>query len=235
MTITESRPALWTSMPGWGIAADLTPPELIQARRLGVLRRLMAAGIAGLLLIGAGGYYLARAENASASTDLATVQQRTAQLLELGQSYSAVVQIQGTIVQVEAHIAQVMGADVDLSALMGDLESTLPETMTIDRESVTISTAGVADAADPAAENSAADSGLDTSGLSRIGSITISGTGQTLDDLSDYIDRLHTITGLVDVLPVSNSISSTNESGTEFSLTAGLTDALLTHRFDVGG
>ena len=73
MTITEERPALWSAMPGWGIAADLIPPELINARQLKVLRKLMAAGIVALLVVCAGGYYLAAAENSSASADLATV------------------------------------------------------------------------------------------------------------------------------------------------------------------
>ena len=29
MTITAERPTLWSAMPGWGIAADLTPRELL--------------------------------------------------------------------------------------------------------------------------------------------------------------------------------------------------------------
>ena len=56
MTITQERPALWSAMPGWGIAADLTPKELINARQLKVLRKVMAAGIVTLLIVGAGGY-----------------------------------------------------------------------------------------------------------------------------------------------------------------------------------
>ena len=75
--------------------------------------------------------------------------------------------------------------------------------------------------------------GLDTSGLPRIGTVTISGTGQTLDDLPDYVDRLQRSAGLVDVLPISNSLAGT--TGTDFTITMGLTSALLSHRFDVGG
>jgi hypothetical protein len=131
----------------------------------------------------------------------------------------------------------VMTGDVDIAALQGQLSSNLPATMIITNEAITISVAGVAGASNPAAtglDTAGLDtSGLDTSGLPRIGTVTMNGTGQTLDDLSNYLDRLQTITGLVDVLPVSNSIAST--SGTEFSLTAGLTDAILSHRYDVGG
>jgi hypothetical protein len=116
-----------------------------------------------------------------------------------------------------------MGADVDLAVLMNELSSSQPSTMTIDQESITISAAGVADAT---------ASGLDTTGMPRIGTITLSGTGQSIDDLSDYVDALSAITGLVDIVPVSNSAS---DASTQFSITIGLTGASLSHRFDAGG
>jgi hypothetical protein len=228
MTITEERPTLWSAMPGWGIAADLTPKELINARQLKVLRKVMAAGFVALLVVGAGGYYLAAAENSSASADLVTVSDRTAQLQGVSHGYADVVSIQQSVGQVKAQVAQVMSADVDLAGLMGDLSSSLPDTMTITQEAITISTAGVAGTSETA-------SGLDTSGLPRIGNVKIGGTGQTLDDLADYIDRLHTVPGLVDVLPVTNTVSTSGASGTQFSVSAGLTNAAFSHRFDVAG
>jgi hypothetical protein len=230
VTITQERPALWSALPGWGITADLTPRELINARQLKVLRRVMAAGIVALLVACAVGYYLAAEENSTATADLASVQDRTAQLQGEGRGYSDVVSIQRSVGQVKDNIAQLMTADVDLSALMASLSSDLPATMTITEEAITISPAGVA-----GADSSASASGLDTSGLPRIGIIKLSGTGQTLDDLSDYIDRLHAVPGLVDVLPVANAVATSGGSGTQFSLSAGLTNAALSHRFDVGG
>jgi len=232
MTITAERPANFRSMPGWGIAADLIPPELINARRLKALRKLLAAGVVALVAVCAGGFYLAARENAAAAADLAVVEEQTAQLEEVGRGYSDVVLIQGSVRQIQSQIAQVMGGDVDLAALMGALQSNLPTTMTIDQEAIAISTAGVAGAA-----SATPGSGLDTSGLPRIGTITMSGTGQTLDDLADYIDRLRKVTGLVDVIPVSNTISESGTgtgTGTQYSITMGLTDPLLSHRFDVG-
>jgi hypothetical protein len=227
--VVDEPTALWSSLPGWGIAANLIPPELIAARRLKSLRKLLGAGIAALLLIGSFGYYLAALENADANADLVVAQAQTAQLRDQSLGYAGVIAIQGTINEVNTQLAQVMSADVDLAALMGELSSNLPATMIITQESITISPAGVADST----TDSTTASGLDTSGLPRIGTITITGTGQALDNLSDYVDRLRTITGVVDVLPVSNSLSG--ESGTEFNVTAGLTDAALSHRFDVGG
>lgn len=223
------RPALWNSLPGWGIAADLTPPELINSRQLSTLRKLMAAGLVLLLLVCAGGYYLAAREKADARVDMDAAQSRTKELQRVGDSYSSVVAIQGSVKQVQAQVTQVMGADVDLVALLVILESNLPKTMVIKQESITINTVGVV-----GATGVPAGSSLDTSGLPRIGTITMSGTGQALDDLSDYIDRLEVVPGLVDVVPISNTASAATPE-TQFSLTIGLTNALLSHRFDVGG
>jgi hypothetical protein len=189
----------------------------------------LAAGIVALLAIGAGGQYLAARESASAAADLASAQERTAELQGVGLGYSDVVEIQGSVSQIKTQIAEVMSADVDLVALMGQLQSSLPTTMTIDREAIMISRAGVAGAA------AATPGSLDTSGLPRIGTITISGTGQNIDDLSDYIDRLRVIPGLVDVIPVSNTGTVTDTGlRTQYNITMGLTDVLLSHRFDVG-
>ncbi len=223
------RPAIWTALPGWGIAADLTPPELVNARHLKLLRKLMAVGLVLLLLACAGGYYLAAGEKTAAATDRKTAQGQTEQLERVGRSFSSVVAIQGSVSQVQTEVAEVMGGDVDLVALMVALQSNLPKAMVITQESITISTAAVV-----GATGVTAGTGLDTSGLPRIGTIAITGAGRALNDLSDYVDNLQAVPGLVDVLPVSNTAASAT-SGTQFSLTIGLTNVLLSHRFDVGG
>ena len=43
--IATGQPDSWGGMPGWDVVADLTPPELINMRWLGVLRRRIAAGL----------------------------------------------------------------------------------------------------------------------------------------------------------------------------------------------
>ena len=63
MTTLMARPGngdtLWASMPGWGIVADLTPPELVESRRLKALRKLIAVCLgAVVLLLRAAGYAL---------------------------------------------------------------------------------------------------------------------------------------------------------------------------------
>ena len=71
---------------------------------------MLAAGIVALLVVGAGGQYLAAQRNSSASADLASAAERTAQLQGVGLGYSDVVAIQRSVSQVKTQIAQVMSA-----------------------------------------------------------------------------------------------------------------------------
>ena len=132
--------------------------------------------------------------------------------------------MQGTVTDVQAQIAKLMGGDVDLVNLMDRIRNDLPSTMTIRQESVTIALGATTSTGTKPA------TGLDTSGQVRIGNITISGTAKALDDLSVYVDRLAAVPGIVDVLPASNIADAT---GVQYNLTLGLTDKLLSHRFDV--
>ena len=66
MTALAAPERLWVMAAGWGIAADLTPPEIVSARRLSRLRRWIAIALAGLAVLVAGGYGLAMIENNTA-------------------------------------------------------------------------------------------------------------------------------------------------------------------------
>lgn len=224
MTATlEPTTTLWSNRPGWGIAADLIPPELINSRQLSLLRKLIAGALVVLLLVCAGGYYLAKRQNSAASDTSATVAARTLQLQKESRQYGNVTRIEGTVAQVQGQVATLMTGDIDLVPLLKSLRTSLPAPMTINQESVTLTPATLAAAS--------AGTGLDTSGLARIGTITVGGSGRALTDLATYVDRLKAVVGLVDVTPVSNTAS---KGGTQFSLTVGLTSAALSHRFDVG-
>jgi hypothetical protein len=210
-------------MPGWGIAADLTPPELVNSRQLKLLRRWLAVGLVALLVACAGGYVLAVRQHSSASDALDQVQQHTLELQANVRKYAAVTQIQGKVSEVEAQIATLMSGDVDVVTLLTQIRSSLPKTMTIATESVTINLTGVAASA-------GSTSSLDTSGLPRIGNVSLSGKGATLDDLASFVDRLKLVPGVVDVLPITNTRIN---AGAQYSLSLGLTNALISHRFDV--
>src|SRR4051794_7261014 len=98
MTATLASPSqIWNSMPGWGIVADLTPSELIVARRIKTIQKLIVAGLALILILLGGLFGYALLHSHTASSDLAVEQDRS-QVLIAGQSkYSGVTQVQASI------------------------------------------------------------------------------------------------------------------------------------------
>lgn len=221
---TIARPKeLWNTMPGWGIVANLTPPELLAARKLRVIRKLLAVGLVLMLVIGAAGYTYAAIQRSAASGDLASEQARTAALQVQQRKYSGVVQIQGTITQVQSELAGLLKNDVDFEALLGQIRSRLPAGMTVGQLSVVLDNGAVSSATGGGAA-------LDASGLTHIGTVTLSGTGTRLSDVSTYVDKLKTITGVVEPYPASNQSA---DAGVQYSVQLTLTDELLTHAHDL--
>jgi type IV pilus assembly protein PilN len=218
---TDDR--LWSSMPGWGIVADLTPPELIARRHLRVLRKLIVVGLTLVVVACAGGFALAYQKNASADSDHNAVTAGNEQLSRQLDSpaFRHVVQIQGTVTKVQGQVAALMKNDVDLPTLLATLNADLPDTMAISGLTVTLTSATTA--------VTAGGTGLDTSGKTVIGTVTVTGSGRTLDDLPEYIDRLAKVTGVANLVPTSNLA---DKGSAKFNLTFELTSKLYSHRYD---
>lgn len=227
MTATVEPVALWRTRPGWGIAADLTPPELINSRELKVLRRLLGAGLVILMIICVGGYVLAARHRSAALAENNREQVAADALQSDLDRYGGITRMQGTVTQVQAQIATVMASDVDLAQLMARLSSSLPARMTIGSESVVISTAAATGATGAIGATGATGP---AAAAQSIGTVTLSGGGRTVDDLATYVDKLALVPGVIDVVPTTTSLSS---KGMQYSVALVLTGAVLSHRFDL--
>jgi hypothetical protein len=226
MTTISSPAQIWNTMPGWGIVADLTPPELTASRRLAVIRKALLVGLISLVVLLLIGYGYAFRTKHVASSALAAEQARTSRLLIEQNKYGVVTQLHGSIASVDVQLASLMNGDVGFSTTVGQLVSALPPTMAISDLEVQVSPAGAAAAT--AAQG--ATTSLDTSGHQAIGRVTVSGSSHSLDDLPGYLAKLKQITGVIDVVPVSNQVSG---PAVQFNVTLSLTDQVLTHRFDL--
>jgi Tfp pilus assembly protein PilO len=208
-------------MPGWGIAADLTPPELVASRRLHKLRKAIVVCLVLVVLLCVAGYAWAFLRHSSASSDLDAANARTAQLTAQQARYAGVTQIQSTTAGVQSKVAALMKDDVDVPKLLADLRAALPATMAIKQLSLTLTP-----------ESAHAVTGAVVplpSAHATIGKITMSGSGRAFDDLSSYVEKLAAIPGVTNVLPGTNVADA---AGTQFSLTLDLTDQLYSHRYD---
>lgn len=223
MTALAAPERLWVMAPGWGIAADLTPPEVVAARRLKALRRRIALALAVLTVLVAAGYVLAMMENSSARDRTAAEQALTPPLQTKQKAYGDVTETQARLTLSRTQVASLMAADVDVSALLTTLDTPLPAKMSITTLTVNLLQATVAAPAAGGTE------GLDTSGRAPIGSVVVGGTATTFDDVARYTDALASTPGVVNVVPTS---SQADETGVQYSLTCTLTDVLLSKRFD---
>lgn len=225
-TSPEELQQSWSGRPGWGIAANLTPPELISSYRLSRIRKRILLAVCLVALFAAAGFAYGFWRGHQADQELASARDQTAVLQHQADQYGSVTRIQGNVTQVHAKLASLLSGDVDLSTLVGRLRAAAPSGVAISALTVTID--------DPASTGSSnpgtAATSLDTSGAAHIGSVTIDGTGRSIDDLPKFVDAIAAIQGVVDVLPTSNA---TQAVGTKFTLTLTLTDRLLTHRFAV--
>lgn len=220
-------PNLWDVVPGWGIAADLTPPELITRRHLRVVRRRVVVGLVVLLVLCGLGYVAATLRSSDAQAALVDEQTRTSALQVESRQYADVTQVQGQIILSQQQVARLMAQDVDLGALLGALRAQLPAGMTIDQVSATVDV--VKPGAAGAAGAPATGVTLDSTGATIVGQVTIQGSATSLDELPTFLDRLGAVAGLVAPLPLTNGSSA---AGVRYSLQVAMTDALLTHRYD---
>ena len=208
---------LWASMPGWGIVADLTPPELVAARSLRVLRKQLAAALVLVVLLCAAGYVWAAQRTSAADDQLATSQATTAQLNAQNSKYSNVVALQSATDSVTNQVATLMSGDVDVATLVQHVAAAAPAGTSFTSISITFST------------GQAAAAGAATTDAT-IGTLTMSGTSNRMVDVASYVTTLQGVTGVIDVVPSSNSATNAHGRAT-WAITGELTDKLYTHRF----
>ncbi len=212
----------WGSMPGWDVVADMTPPELVQARWISLLRRRIAAGCLLVLAICAATFGYAAVRHQAARDEATAATDRTTQLTRTVERYSGITVIETTVTDLDRQVATLLKNDVDLPRTVTAINRALPGSMTIQAISLTLTPEGSVEG----------EGSLDRSGHPSVGTVSISGAGRTLDDLPAFVDRLAAIKGVADVLPSSNVVAGRTA---QYSVSLTLTDALYTHRFDVTG
>lgn len=210
---------VWSTMPGWGIVGDLTPPEIVAERKLRVLRRIIGVALAFVLVLCAAAYLMALKKGSDAQDEKDAAAAQTAPLVTAEQKYSSVQQIRSTVDGIRAQVAGALATDVNVPTFVARVRAALPATMAIDNLTLTLTTGGA----------TTSSAGLDQSGAMQIGTVTISGSGRSIKDLPAFVDALNRIPGIVNVVPTSNQI---NTGVADFSLTFGVTDAAYSHHYD---
>lgn len=218
MTLVTRNSHQWNALPGWGIAADLTPPELLTARRRRRQRKFVAAALAAVLVLCGAGYVWTVHQRSAARDALAAARDETTALQAKAHMYADVTQIETKVAQIDKQLAVVLATDVDFTAVLRTFRNELPGSMTIKTASLALATGTAA--------------GQTTSaGHAVIGTVILGGSALTYVDVSHYVDALSATTGVVDVVPTS---AQADRNGVQYNVTLNITDQLLSHRFDRG-
>lgn len=231
-TTTQTQPAvslakpveLWNTMPGWGIVTNLIPPELLAARKLRVVRRILLAALGAVALLLVATYVLSMHQHSVAQSDLADAQDRTTSLTASQNQYSAGVQVQSSIDSITKSLGALMTTDVDTATLFGELRAALPSDMTINRMSLSLNKNAM-----DSAGNSNPAAVVDTQPDAHIGTVTLSGGADSIVRVTQFVDRLSSVTGVVQAYPAN--VSQT-DGKTTWSITLTVNSKWFTHQFD---
>jgi hypothetical protein len=217
---------LWNAMPGWGIAADLLPPEVVAARRVRALRRWVVVALALVVVLGVAGYVFGLLQKRHANSDLTSAQAATAQLIAQQQKYAPAIHVQDQVGQVRGELTTLMTSDVDFDRMIRAIVGRMPAGASIASLNMTVD--GAETSTSPGSDIGGGV--LDTSGLAHVGGIALTGSARSMTDIAAYVNGLAAVPGVVAVYPTSEQASA---NGSQFQIQVTLTDQVLSHRFDV--
>lgn len=221
---TLRRPAARTELRGPTMPrVNLLPPEVVEIRRFRRVQYglggavLAAVGVVILLLVLAMGAVSSAQQRVDAARDEhSQLQGRVAKLNGVKQVYTQVASS-------EAQLRSAMGGEVQFSHYLNDLSMTIPQNVWLTNLSITLAGTGTA----PPARGS---NPVATPG---VGTVTAIGTAFSHNDVASWLESLGRQKGYADPYFSSSTVSATGARQTvNFSSTATVTAAALSHRFD---
>jgi hypothetical protein len=237
-TLEDSLANAWESRPGWGISVDLTPPEILGARRARGIKRIIALGLVLVAVACAGVTLMALDDKSAAQDGYDAAQGRTTELQAGAGEYAEVTMLATVASQIETQLATLMTNDVDFVQLMSLIRAALPPRVQLTNQAILLAPP-VPVAPPPAAEPGSAEPSADApavppvaAGPVVIGSVSLAGSGTAIKDLAPFVATLNHVRGVVDVVPTS---TVQTEAGMVFTLSMNITDELYSHLYDQVG
>jgi hypothetical protein len=222
MTAIAEELQAWQHQPGWGIKAELMPPEVLADRRTKIVRRIVILALAVLLVLCGLGYSASVYAGHSANDALKAQDRRQSDLQATHNSFDKVIAVQSSIAQLKTQIASLLGSDAKVESVLQSVVSAAPKGLLFNQ--ITLNINSVA-----ASSNAVGGAALDTGTVRHIGTLTITATARALPDVATYLDSLAAVPGFIKPFPGPVTVTGTN---TQFSVQFDLGDSLLTHNYD---
>jgi type IV pilus assembly protein PilN len=220
-TLEKTGTQLWSSMPGWGIAVNMLPPEIIAARRIRVIHKMLISALAVIVVLGLLGFGYAYWQVHSASSGLTAVQSQTTQLESQQVKYNPVLVLQAEIAHIAEELTTLTTNTVNLPHLVLQVAALAPHPGQLTKIDVEVLAAAPANTSGATPDNTGS---LDSSGLPHIGVITVGGTVRSVADVAAYARALNALPGIVEVFPTSAQAST---GGLSYTIEMTMTDQLL--------
>jgi Tfp pilus assembly protein PilN len=240
-TLTAPVPASAAAFPRVNLIPEVIAEE-VRVRRA----RLVAAGAVAASVVAVGGLYLMAANDVTAAQeelDLATA--RSAVLATEAAQYAEVPAVRASVESAKTQQYQAMGGEVRFSFLLNDLALTMPR-----GSSLTAFRATISGEAPEMATGAAAAAGQETAaGVSSVlgnpglGTINYEGEARAYGDVASFLDSLAKQKKLIDPYFSAAVLNDTEEAasgatappatGYTFVATSTVSDAALSHRYDL--
>lgn len=207
------------------ISADLLPQEIIDGRRVRLVRKYALAGIALAVLVISAGYGVAWHQTSVADGHIDSLNADTQRLNREQRAFADILAAQAETQNITGQLSKLLANDLPWSSLLSSLRAVAPEGVSLVGVFGTLS----ATAPTPGAAAQANDGQLPAkAGQRRIGTVTISGLGKSKEAVAGYADRLGTVKGLASPL-LTEALQQ--EDGLRFSVRLDITDAALGGRY----
>jgi len=182
------------------VRANLLPQDIIDKRRLRETKRVMAIGLAVLVVLLVAWYGFAMLQTRQAKSDLSSAQETTISLQHQQQQFGPLVAAQAQSAAIKSELTKLMVGDLQWKDLLATVRSNAKGGVVITGVSATM-TSGAASA--PGNVTALGLGVLNQSGKQQVGTLTIDGTAPDKNAVAAYIDSLAKVTGLASPFPAS--------------------------------
>lgn len=200
-------------------SVNLLPPEILAGRTFRRTQKVLGATVV-VVALALGGVYLLQVQNKNEAADALAVSQATGKTLQVEQAkYADVPRVYQAIDDAQAARQTAMGQDVEWFRYLTDFSLTMPANVWL--TSLDLTLAGAA----PAAGGATTTPG--------VGTMTFAGTGNDHPDVAAWLVTLAKEKAATDAyFSTSTKAKIGTKDVVNFSSTAGVSPAALSHRFD---
>jgi Tfp pilus assembly protein PilN len=223
------------------IAANLLPVEIVESRRGRKVKRIVLCALVGFVALLAAWYALASYQTSTARSSLRGVQDDAQRLVAQQHAFDEVVGIQAESRAISTALSFLLADDLQWSRLLSSLQKAAPKDVPLTSVSgalrsstttTTTTTTTTSSGASGSGSSAAAAQLPGTSGEESIGTLTITGSGNSKATVAAYVDALGKVPGLGNPLLGDATLQN---GALQFTVRVDITASALGGRYTASG